>query len=118
MKTRIQKKKGKLCYQVNGFSLHANTAIKKGFRFVEVISPCPTLFERKNRLGSGLDRMKNYKAKSVKKKGANTREVGISFEGDIVVGKFVDRERPTFTENRHKRLQEVLGNRYVKYEGL
>ncbi len=38
---------------------------KKGFSFVEIITPCPTLYERRNRLGSGLDRMKWFKDNSI-----------------------------------------------------
>ena len=30
---------------------------KKGFTFLEVLTPCPTLYERRNRLGDGLKRM-------------------------------------------------------------
>ncbi len=36
---------------------------KKGFSFIEVISPCPTLYARRNRLGDGLDLLKYYKEK-------------------------------------------------------
>ena len=68
---------------------------KKGFRFIEVLSPCPTLYQRRNKLGDGLDAMKYYKEKSVIKNGANP-EVGLDFRGEIIVGKFVDRERPTW----------------------
>ncbi len=31
---------------------------KKGFKFIEVLTPCPTGYGRPNRLGSGLDQMK------------------------------------------------------------
>ena len=37
---------------------------KKGFSFIEVISPCPTLYQRRNKMGDGLDAMKFYKEKS------------------------------------------------------
>ena len=32
----------------------------KGFSFIEVISPCTTLYQRRNRLGDGLDALKYY----------------------------------------------------------
>ncbi len=35
---------------------------KKGFCFIEVLSPCPTLYQRRNKMGDGLDAMKFYKA--------------------------------------------------------
>ena len=67
---------------------------KEGFCFIEVISPCPTLYQRRNRLGDGLDTMKDYKARSKVRHGAPTGEVALGAKGDIIVGKFVDRERP------------------------
>jgi 2-oxoglutarate/2-oxoacid ferredoxin oxidoreductase subunit beta len=89
---------------------------KKGFRFVEVISPCPTLYERRNRLGDGVDRMRFYKDNSVVRNGADTRDLEIGFDSQIVVGKFVDRERETFAEAMNRQLTESLGSRYVLAE--
>jgi 2-oxoglutarate ferredoxin oxidoreductase subunit beta len=66
---------------------------RQGFCFIEVLSPCPTLYQRRNRLGDGLDTMRYYKESSKTRHGAPTREVGLGFQGEIVVGKFVDRER-------------------------
>ena len=31
---------------------------KKGFCFIEVLSPCPTLYQRRNKMGDGLETMK------------------------------------------------------------
>ncbi len=86
---------------------------KRGFRFIEVISPCPTLYQRRNRLGDGLDAMKFYQDKSVKKNGADTRDLRIDFQTEITVGTFVDRERPTLADAMNARYKEVLGPRYV-----
>jgi 2-oxoglutarate ferredoxin oxidoreductase subunit beta len=66
---------------------------RKGFCFLEILSPCPTLYQRRNRLGDGLDTMKYYKQHSKTQHGAATREAGFGFQGEIIVGKFVDRER-------------------------
>jgi len=90
---------------------------KKGFSVIEVISPCPTLYERRNRLGDGLTRMKFFKENSEIKHGADTRELDIRFQEKIIVGKFVDRERPTLEDLMHERLSEVLGDKYVRYGG-
>jgi 2-oxoglutarate/2-oxoacid ferredoxin oxidoreductase subunit beta len=86
---------------------------KKGFRFIEVISPCPTLYQRRNRLGDGLDAMKFYKEKSIKKNGADTRDLRIDFQSEITVGTFVDRERTTLLDSMNARYKEKLGPRYV-----
>ena len=87
---------------------------KKGFTFVEVISPCPTLYGRRNRLGDGLDEMKTYKQRSVIKNGADTKEVALGMTGPIVVGKFIDRERPTYQEAMDSFYSRKLGSRYAR----
>ena len=38
--------------------------LHSGFSFVEVISPCPTVYGRRNQLGSGLEIVKYYQEKS------------------------------------------------------
>ena len=88
---------------------------KKGFRFIEIIAPCPTLYLRRNKLGEGLDEMKFYQEKSVIKNGADTREVGLDFRDEIPVGKFVDVERPPLEEAMEARMSEALGSKYVPY---
>ena len=87
---------------------------KKGFRFIEVISPCPTLYQRWHRLGDRLDTMKHYKEQSRVKHGAPTSEVGLTMTGEIIVGKFVDRDRPDYQSLLHAQMVESLGERYVE----
>jgi len=89
----------------------------KGFSFIEIISPCPTVYARRNRLGSGLDLMKFYKDHSITKNFCNTREVDVRFQQDIIVGKFVDRPRPTFLDNMNAQLSKVLKAKFVPYAG-
>lgn len=90
---------------------------KKGFTFIEVLSPCPELFIRRNRLGTALDEMKYFKEKSVIKHKVDTREVTLEFRGQIIVGEFVDEERPTCKEVMDEHFAKVLGEKFVKYEG-
>lgn len=82
---------------------------KKGFRVIEIICPCPTAFARKNRLGTGLDLMKYYHDNSIIKHGADPREAGIPLSGKIIVGKFLDEERPTFREFLVDNISQKLG---------
>jgi 2-oxoglutarate ferredoxin oxidoreductase subunit beta len=90
---------------------------KRGFRFVEILAPCPTLYSRRNRLGDGLAQMKYYKEQSEVCNDMDTREVGLDFQGKIRVGKFVDRERHTFLDGMNARFSEMFGDRFVPYEG-
>jgi len=87
---------------------------KKGFSFVEVISPCPTLYGRRNRIGDSLDEMKQYKQRSQIKNGADTKEVALGMTGPIVVGKFVDRDRTTYQDAMEQFYSRKLGNRYAR----
>jgi 2-oxoglutarate/2-oxoacid ferredoxin oxidoreductase subunit beta len=88
---------------------------KKGFVFIEAMAPCPTLYSRRNKLGDGVDQLKYFKEKSVVKNGADTKEVGLSFQSEIVVGKFVDRERPTWMEAMNQHFSAALGEKYQPY---
>jgi 2-oxoglutarate ferredoxin oxidoreductase subunit beta len=87
---------------------------KKGFSFIEVLSPCPTLYLRRNKMGEGLDAMKFYKENSRIKHGASTADVGLSKSGEIILGKFVDRERPDYQLMMNSHLQAELGDRYIE----
>ncbi len=91
--------------------------LKKGFSFIEILAPCPTLFSRRNRLGDGLDQMVYYKENSEVKNNADTRNVGLTFQGKIVIGKFIDRERPTYMDAMNHQLSQKLGPKYNLYEG-
>jgi len=90
---------------------------KKGFGFIEVVSPCPTLYQRRNKMGDGLDTMKFYKEMSKTKHGCPTSEVGLTKSGEIIVGKFVDRERPDFGTMMRAYLEDQLGENYIPLEG-
>jgi 2-oxoglutarate ferredoxin oxidoreductase subunit beta len=66
---------------------------KKGFRFIEVLSPCPTLYGRRNGFADGLAAMKDFKQRSKTREGAPTHEVDLVPGGAIPVGTFVNRDR-------------------------
>ena len=86
---------------------------RKGFRFIEVIAPCSTLYARLNKLGTGFNLMQFYHDNAEIRHGADTREVDIDFQGNIICGKFVDEEKPTFLDRMHEHYTKVLGDRFV-----
>jgi len=90
---------------------------KKGFSFIEIIAPCSTIYARRNRLGDGLSLMKFYHDNSIIKHGADTRELEISYQKKIIVGKFVDIERPTFLDSMNQWYRKLFGDKYVEYGG-
>jgi 2-oxoglutarate ferredoxin oxidoreductase subunit beta len=87
----------------------------RGFSFIEVIAPCTTLYQRRNKLGDGLDAMDYYKENADIQHGADTRSVGISFQGEIALGKFVERQKPTFLDAVNDHYMKVLGDSYQLY---
>lgn len=86
---------------------------RKGFRFIEVIAPCPTLYARLNRLGDGLDLMRFYHDHAEVRHGADTREADIGYQDRIICGKFLDEERPTYLDLMHEHYGKTLGTGYV-----
>jgi len=78
--------------------------------FVEVIAPCPTQFGRMNQKPRGLDHLHYYQEKSVIRNGADPRDAAIELDGPILVGKFVDIERPTLRDGLQQITERAKGN--------
>jgi 2-oxoglutarate ferredoxin oxidoreductase subunit beta len=68
---------------------------KEGFSFIEVISPCPELYGRYNKLGAAVDMMKHFKLFSQVQRGYDPAEADIS-RNQIITGEFVDIEKPSY----------------------
>jgi 2-oxoglutarate ferredoxin oxidoreductase subunit beta len=90
---------------------------KPGFSFIEILAPCPTIFERRNKFGDGLERLRWYYENSEIIHGANTRDVDLELRNEIICGKFVDRDRPTFLKAMNDHLKSKLGEKFQPYEG-
>ena len=87
----------------------------RGFSFIEVITPCVTLYARRNRLGDGLNLLKYYHDNSEIRHNVDTRTVDIDYQGKLIVGKFVEKEKPTFLDDMNTHLGKVLGDNYQLY---
>jgi 2-oxoglutarate ferredoxin oxidoreductase subunit beta len=87
----------------------------RGLSLIEVITPCVTLYARRNRLGDGLNLLKYYYDQSVIEHGADTRTLDISYQGKLVCGKFVHKEKPTFLDAMNTHMTNVLGDDYELY---
>jgi 2-oxoglutarate/2-oxoacid ferredoxin oxidoreductase subunit beta len=77
----------------------SQTFDKKGFTFVEAITPCPTGYGRPNKLGSGLDEMRYYRDNTEVRNGADLAQAEIRLREKFIVGVFSDTTRPDFMEN-------------------
>lgn len=90
---------------------------KNGFSVIEIVSPGGNYF-------AGIDPVENEKElieywynHSVVKNGEDTMNVGIESGKDLIVGEFLERERPTFLDSYNARLSEILGEKFVPYGG-
>ncbi|MDY6970738.1 MAG: 2-oxoacid:ferredoxin oxidoreductase subunit beta [Thermodesulfobacteriota bacterium] len=83
--------------------------LKRGFSFIEVLAPCPVNYGRRNK-EKAFDTLKIYRDRSIIKNYAAPAELDIDFERGVILGKFVDLDRPTWTELYDKtcRPEEVL----------
>ncbi len=81
-----------------------------GFAFVEVISPCPVGFGRKNRFEDALDEMRHFRERAIVNHEADLRKVAITMrkEDAIVLGNFVDEERPSYIKGKDTLMKRIL----------
>jgi 2-oxoglutarate ferredoxin oxidoreductase subunit beta len=80
---------------------------RKGFSFIEVISPCPETFGRRNKMRTGREMMEWFKKASVIEKFSDPAKAEITTER-IVVGEFVDVEKPTYEELLHEKMVQIM----------
>jgi len=69
----------------------------RGFSFIEVLSPCPINYGRRNKEKS-LDTLKKYHDKTIIKNNADFRELDIDYSRGVILGKFLEIDKPTHDE--------------------
>ncbi|MBW1894004.1 MAG: 2-oxoacid:ferredoxin oxidoreductase subunit beta [Deltaproteobacteria bacterium] len=74
---------------------------RKGFSFIEVLSPCPINFGRRNKEKS-IETLRKYSENTIIKNGADPSELDIDFDKGIILGKFIDIDKPTHDEKYKK----------------
>ncbi len=72
---------------------------RKGFRVIEIISQCPTVYGRRNDMKTPLEMMHYFQKASYRKDDASFEEMELTYNGKIVVGVFRDVQGiPTYEE--------------------
>ena len=79
---------------------------KKGFSLIEVRTPCPVAYGRRNRLGSPVDMFKALKEGSLTKAQAEKMKPE-ELEGKIITGVLVDVDKPEYIEEYDKLIEKV-----------
>jgi 2-oxoglutarate ferredoxin oxidoreductase subunit beta len=82
---------------------------KRGFSFIEVLAPCPPSFGRRNKMRKALDLVKFYHERSVVRNNLDPREAVLDFNEHLIVGEFVDIDRPTFLDNYQAVCRREIG---------
>jgi 2-oxoglutarate ferredoxin oxidoreductase subunit beta len=80
-----------------------------GFRFIEVITQCPTAFGRKAGFRNVGEMLKWFKDSAVLVQQAEKMDQE-ELEGKIVIGEFVERKRATLVENVYAIMKEAQEN--------
>lgn len=88
---------------------------RRGFSFIEVIAPCTTVYMRRNRIGDGVDWLNYFENQTTIEHNADTSKLDIGYQEKFVIGKFVEKEQPTFLDAMHEQLAKVLGDSYQPY---
>ena len=70
---------------------------KKGFSFIEVLSPCPEIFGRYSSIGTGIKIMEWFKNASKISKNLDPFKARIEWDR-IDVGEFIDSEKPSYRD--------------------
>jgi len=68
---------------------------KEGFCFIEVITPCPEIYGRRNKMATGIDMMNWFKRASDIQSNSDPAKAEITSER-IVLGEFINIEKPTY----------------------
>ena len=78
----------------------------QGFRFIEVVSQCPTAFGRRAGFKDVSEMLKGFKENSVTTEQAEKLSKD-ALTQKIVVGEFIQRQRKTLIENVHDTIREA-----------
>lgn len=90
---------------------------KSGLSVIEVISPGGNYFAGVKPLEEQSDLLRYFYKHSIVKNGEDTMNIEIESGKDIIVGEFVERERPTFIDSYNAQLSKIMGDKFVPYGG-
>jgi len=83
---------------------------KEGFSFIEVISQCPEIFGRYNKMETAIKMMRWFKDASQVQRFSDPSKAGIT-ANRILVGEFVDVEKPSYGRLRQDMMTRIAEKR-------
>lgn len=91
----------------------AEAITKPGLAVIEIIAPGPNYYTDIDDIDENL--LKFYFDNSIIKNDTSPREVGITPEDKIIVGRFTDKKRPTFIDVYNVQLGKTIGEKFTPY---
>ncbi|MDH5481471.1 MAG: thiamine pyrophosphate-dependent enzyme [Candidatus Bathyarchaeota archaeon] len=85
---------------------------KEGFCFVEVISPCPEIFGRRNKMRTGLEMMEWFRRASSVENFSDPSKAEITSKR-ILVGEFVNVEKVSYERLLHEKIGQINEKKIV-----
>jgi 2-oxoglutarate ferredoxin oxidoreductase subunit beta len=79
---------------------------KEGFGFIEVVSPCPEIFGRRNKMKTGLEMMEWFRRSSIVENFSDPSKAEITPER-IVVGEFVNIDKISYERLLHEKIAHI-----------
>ncbi|MFH2060203.1 MAG: thiamine pyrophosphate-dependent enzyme [Pseudomonadota bacterium] len=73
----------------------------RGFSFIEVLSPCPINYGRRNK-EKPLEALRNYHDNTIIKNNADLSELDIDFKRGVVLGNFINKQKPSHDEEYNR----------------
>ena len=86
---------------------------KRGLSMIEVLAPGPNYYKNIDGIESHI--LQFYFENSIVKNNEDPRNVAITAEEKIVVGKFTDKERPTFIDSYNRQHLKILGDKFTPH---
>ena len=86
---------------------------KRGLSMIEVLAPGPNYYRRIDAVDSDL--LQFYYENSVVKNNEDPRNAAITPDDKIVVGKFTNKERPTFIDSYNVQHIKMLGDKFTPH---
>lgn len=91
----------------------AEAIVKPGLAVIEIIAPGPNYYKDIDDVDDNL--LKFYFDNSIIKNDTNPREVGITPEDKIIVGRFTDKKRSTFIDVYNVQLGKIIGEKFTPH---
>jgi 2-oxoglutarate ferredoxin oxidoreductase subunit beta len=85
--------------------------VKPGLAMIEIIAPGPNYYSNIDDIDDDI--LKFYFENSMIENDVNPRQVEIDPEAKIIVGRFTDKERPSFIDSYNAQLTKILGDKFT-----